>query len=161
MKETGMTQSQLSMVTGVSQGRISSYVNDRVGMTDEMLSYLGKPLGMKFKHTWDPVPIKHNRDERRSWMFHLRLSELLDDNLLNWLPTMESNLRTLRTTNRGEPHFGNVERWRRLVESRSVRDLRSVMVDPDRDGIEMREVSPFNGCLTERDRVEILRELRR
>lgn len=54
-----------------------------------------------------------------------------------------------------------MDRWQRIVDSRSLRDLQRVLVDTSTDGIEMREVSPMTGVLTEDERLGVLAGIRR
>ena len=56
----------------------------------------------------------------------------------------------------GQPHTRNVERWGRLVSSGDVSGLRRVLTGLDRDSIEMREVSPMGGLLSQEERQQVL-----
>jgi hypothetical protein len=65
----------------------------------------------------------------------------------------------LRHNVSGQPHERNPQRWASLVDNEGVRGLQRVMNGLDRDSIEMGEVSPMGGLLSERDRVQVLEEL--
>lgn len=161
LEKTGTSQGQLSRLTGVPQGRISTYVNGREGLSDDMLEYLLMPLGVEVEHTWTlPVP-ELTSTEQLSWEMHKRLSELLTkDTLESWHPKLCSNINRQRSSNRGQPHLRNIDRWHELIEGRDLRKLRHPMLDPSRNGVEMREVTPFVGLLPQDDRNRILQKER-
>ena len=97
------------------------------------------------------------RSERRSWVLHRRLSShLTRGSLVEWLPTIERNLRRLRAGVTGQPHVRNVARWTSLVEEGDVLGLHRVMTGLDRESIEMREVSPLGGLLSDVDRRRVM-----
>jgi hypothetical protein len=97
------------------------------------------------------------RSERRSWQLHRRVSsQLTRTNLQEWRPTIEGNLARLRDRVTGQPHRRNLDRWTSLVDSGDVLGLHRVLTGLDRDSIEMREVSPMGGLLSQDDRAGVL-----
>jgi hypothetical protein len=50
----------------------------------------------------------------------------------------------------------NLDRWQRLIDDGDVSGLHRVMTGLDTDSIEMREVSPMRGLLTQTERSEVL-----
>jgi len=56
----------------------------------------------------------------------------------------------------GQPHLRNLDRWRDLVVRDDVLGLHRVLTGLDRDSIEMREVSPMGGLMTQEERSEVL-----
>jgi hypothetical protein len=52
----------------------------------------------------------------------------------------------------------NLDRWESLVKHRDVPGLHRALTGLDRDSIEMREVSPMGGLLSEEARMRALRE---
>ena len=74
-----------------------------------------------------------------------------------WRPIILRNLTRLREGTRGQPHLRNLDRWQRLVEEGDVSSLHRVMTGLDTDSIEMREVSPMHGLLSQKERTEVLR----
>ena len=56
----------------------------------------------------------------------------------------------------GQPHTRNRERWQHLVKCGDILGLKRVLAGLDRESIEMREVSPMRGVLTEQDRLDVL-----
>lgn len=162
MRETGTTQSELSRTSGVHQSSLSQFLSGSVELSDRQLDRLLSCMGRRLEVVRRPVEPRLTRSERRSWMLHRRLSTLLTVELLRSEKSrLEENLERERSGVRGEVHLRNVDRWQKLLEQENLRELRRVLTGLDRQAIEMREVSPLGGLLPERDRLEILEELRR
>lgn len=103
-----------------------------------------------------------NLSERRTLVLHRVLAERLDAaTLASWTPRILANLDRLETGVQGRPHVQNLARWRRLVEAGHVEGIRAVLVSVEVNGIEMREVSPMAGILTEAERLAALNSIRR
>ena len=66
------------------------------------------------------------------------------------------NLKRLRDSVQGQPHVRNLDRWKRLVRDRDMHGLRQAMTGLDTDSVEMREVSPLGGLLSQEERSEVL-----
>lgn len=97
------------------------------------------------------------RSERRSWILHRALAKHLSPaTLTQWRPTIDRNLQRLHASVTGEPHTHNLRRWESLVTGADIRGLHHALTGLDRDSIEMREVSPMGGILSEGERVHIL-----
>lgn len=117
-------------------------------------------MGYRVEVSRSAVAVKLTRAERRSWMLHRQLaSHLTPLTLEQWSATIEENLRRLRLGVTGQPHTDNIERWAELVENRDVGGLRRVLTGLGREQIEMREVSPMGGLLSEQERTDVLRRL--
>lgn len=157
MLETGTTQSELSRLSGVKQPSISQFLSGRVEMSDDMLDRLLSCMGFRLEVLRRPVRRNLNRSTERSWQLHRRLSTHLSHGTLEeWRPTVLRNLKHLRDNVQGEPHVRNLERWHRLVHDRDLPGLRRVMTGLDNDSVEMREVSPLGGLLSQDERSEVL-----
>jgi transcriptional regulator with XRE-family HTH domain len=162
MLETGTTQSKLSRLSGVHQPSISQFLSGKVELSDEQLDRLLSCMGYRLEVVRRPVMPVLTRSERRSWMLHRRLSiHLTRRSLEDWIPKIERNIERERTSVSGRVHLRNVDRWQSLVESRDLGGLHRVMTGLDRDSIEMREVSPMGGLLSDVERLEVLDELRK
>lgn len=159
MVETGTTQSELSRISGVRQPSISQLLSGKIKMSDEQLDRLLSCMGRRLEVERRCVVPRLTRSERRSWLLHRRLSALLSPSRLEeWRPTINRNLRRLRTSVQGEPHDRNLGRWESLIERGDIPGLHRVLTGLDRDSIEMREVSPFGGILTPEERREVLEQ---
>lgn len=157
MLDTGTTQSELSRISCVRQPSISQFLSGRVELSDDMLDSLLSCMGFRLEVVRRPVKRELNRSTERSWQLHRRLStHLTSDSLEEWRPTIMRNLKRLRQSVQGQPHVRNLERWQRLVRERDVPGLRRVMTGLDTDSVEMREVSPMGGLLSQEERSEVL-----
>ncbi len=161
MDSTGISQVELSRVTGVPPSKISRYVSGKLEPSEPTLELMLSSLGLQVGFEVSPVPME--RTKRRSWLLHRLISHQLgitgiDDS--GW-ERMQRNLDRVRSNTQGPVHERNLDRWQHLIESRSLRNLQRVLVDTSTDGIEMREVSPMNGFLTEDERLGVLAGMRR
>lgn len=157
MLETSTTQSDLSRLSGVRQPSISGFLSGRVDLSDDQLERLLSCMGYRLEVVRRPVVPKLTRSERRSWQLHRRLSSLLNrDSLQEWRPSIERNVERLTDQVIGQPHERNLQRWRDLVDRDDLPGLHRVLTGLDRDSIEMREVSPMGGLLTQEQRSEAM-----
>ncbi|MDP3894646.1 XRE family transcriptional regulator [Nocardioides sp.] len=159
MLGTGTTQSGLSRLSGVHQPSISGFLSERVEISDDQLDRLLSCMGFRLEVVRRPVVPELNRSERRSWRLHRQLSILLTRETFDeWRPTLERNLDRLNSRVTGQPHERNLKRWRELIERGDLPGLHRVLTGLDRDSIQMREVSPMSGLLTQEQRREILEQ---
>jgi hypothetical protein len=122
-----------------------------------MLGRLLSCMGYRLEVVRRPVKSQLDRSAERSWRLHRRLStHLSPENFDEWRPTMLRNLERLRRSTRGQRHLRNLERWQRLVDHGDVPGLRRVMTGVDTDSVQMREVSPMSGLLSQEERSEAL-----
>ena len=157
MSETGTTQSLLSRWSGVHQPSISQFLTGRKELSDEMLERLLDCMGYRLEVIRRPVEPAMTRSEQRSWRLHRQLStHLTPQTLTEWRPQIEHRLEQIRSQVTGQPHTRNVERWERLVGVGDLSGLRRVLTGLDRDSIEMREVSPMGGLLSQEERQQVL-----
>ncbi|MDQ2636325.1 MAG: XRE family transcriptional regulator, partial [Actinomycetota bacterium] len=126
---------------------------------DEQLDRLLSCMGYRLEVVRHAVVPDLTRAERRSWKLHRQLStHLTHSSLMQWQHTILANLERLRGAVRGQPHLRNLDRWQVLVEGGDVSGLRRVLTGLDRDSIEMREVTPMGGLLSEQERLKVLAE---
>ena len=157
MLETGTSQSELSRVSGVRQPSISQFLSGRVDLSDDMLDRLLSGMGYRLEVIRHPVKSELHRSEERSWRLHRQLSSHLNSSTFEeWRPIMLRNLDRLLTGVRGQPHLRNLDRWQQLIDDRDLSGLHQVLTGLDLDSMEMREVSPMGGLLSEQERSEIL-----
>lgn len=157
MLDTDTTQSELSRLSGVRQPSISQFLSGRVELSDDQLDRLLSCMGYRLEVVRRPVVPELNRSDRRSWQLHRRLSTHLDRmSLEEWRPIIERNLKRLTEQVTGQPHERNLDRWRELVDGDDLPRLHRVLTGLDRDSIEMREVSPLSGLLSQQERTEVL-----
>jgi hypothetical protein len=115
-------------------------------------------MGYRLEITRQPVAPHLTRSERRSWKLHRELARhLTRSTLTQWQPTIEHNLRRLRSGVTGQPHMRNLDRWESVVTHGDLSGLRRILTGLARDWIEMREVSPMGGLLPDDERIRLLR----
>jgi len=157
MRETGTTQSELSRISGVRQPSISQYLSGRGHLSDRMLDRLLSCMGYHLEIVRRPVRPELGRSPERSWRLHRRLAtHLMPETFDQWRPIMLRNLQHLRDGVRGQPHLRNLDRWQRLIHDGDLPGLRQVMTGLDPDSVQMREVSPMRGLLSQQERSEVL-----
>lgn len=157
MRSTQTSQSELSRLSGVHQPSISQFLSGKADLSDEKLDSLLSCMGYRLEIVRRFVEPDLTRSERRSWLLHRRLSRSLTSSTLRlWEPVVHGNLARLRQRVSGQPHTRNLERWRQLVDQGDVRGMRRVLTGLDRDAIEMREVSPLGGLLSDEERITAL-----
>jgi len=157
MQTTGMTQSELSRISGVRQPSISQYLSGRVEMSDDMLDRLLSCMGYQLEVIRRPMQSELGRSTGQSWRLHRQLSTHLNtETFRQWRPSMLRNLRRLRSSTRGQPHLRNLDRWEQLIEEEDLLRLRRVMTGLDSDSVQMREVSPMGGLLPQDERSRVL-----
>lgn len=161
MVQTGTTQTTLSRISGVHQPSISQFLSHKIDFSDEHLDRLLSCMGFQLEVIRRPVAPDLTRSERRSWMLHRRLSSHLTRRTFElWRPRLIKNLARVRDGVQGLVHQGNLDRWSDLIISGDIVGLHTAMTGLDRRSIEMREVSPFSGLLSNEERLEVLHELR-
>lgn len=157
MLETGTSQSELSRLSGVRQPSISQTLSGRIDISDDQLDRLLSCMGYRVEVVRRPVKPELTRSEGRSWRLHRTLSRRLDEQTLHeWRPVIRENLTRLRSSVQGQPHERNLRRWGSLERSGDLGGLHRVLTGLDRDSIEMREVSPMSGLLSDEDRRKAL-----
>lgn len=158
MQQTGITQSELSRISGVRQPSISQHLSGRGHLSDDMLDRLLSCMGYRLEVVRRAVRQELGRSPKRSWELHRRLSShLTPATLSEWRPTMLENLERLREGTRGQPHLRNLDRWQRLINDGDLPRLHRVMTGLDTDSVEMREVSPMRGLLSQTERSDVLK----
>jgi hypothetical protein len=97
-----------------------------------------------------PVQRELTRSSELSWQLHRRPStHLTPESLDEWRPTILPNLESLRGSVQAQRHVINLDRWKQLVRGQDVPGLRRVRTGLDTDSVEMREVSPLGGPLSQ------------
>ncbi len=160
MLETGTTQSELSRISGVHQPSISQFLSSKVELSDDQLDRLLSCMGRRLDLVRVSVEPRLTRSERRSWLLHRRISsQLTRDSLEKWRPMIDRNLSRLGDGVTGQPHERNLERWASLIGRGDVAGVKRVLTGLDRESIELREVSPMSGLLSQEDRVDVLKRV--
>lgn len=157
MNKTNTSQTELSRLSGVRQPSVSQFLSGKKGLSDEQLDRLLSCMGQRLEVVVRPVEPTLTRSEHRSWLMHRRVAmRLTAKNFDSSLPTMLDNLDRVRRHTRGQPHERNMDEWKRILTEGDVNDVKRMLTGLSRHAIEMREVSPMAGLLTEDERLEAL-----
>lgn len=157
MDQTETGQSGLARLSGVHQPSISQFLAGKIDFSDEQLDRLLSCMGFRLEVVRRAITPELTRSEWRSWKMHRRLAtHLTSSTLAEWQPAIYQNLERLRSAVHGEPHKRNLGRWEQLATNGDVVGLRRVLTGLDRDAIEIREVTPMAGLLSDAERLEAL-----
>lgn len=160
MLTTQTSQTDLARMSGVHQPSISQFLSGAVTMSDSQLDRLLSCMGLRLEVVRRVTAPQMSRSERRSWLLHRSLARRLTAVTLEaWRPTINRNLEHRRSGVTGQPHERNLERWQTLMTAGDIGGLKRVMTGLDRESVEMREVSPLGGILTENERRDALAEV--
>lgn len=143
LSETGTSQSQLGRISGVFQTNISQFLTGRIEISDTMLARLLGCLGYELEVHYTARRASLSRAQWRSWDAHRRVSETIEEILLDQVPEITSRLRALRSRHRGTPKRALIDRWAAMIRTEDLPALRRVLVGLDTDSRAMREVSPM------------------
>jgi len=158
MRELGISQTELSGISGVKQPNISRYLSGRKPLGESVFDHLLSCMGFESRVRIEVVQPELTRSERRSWLLHRHVSSVLsDDRIESELPRLKRNLDRVRERSQGEPHESNIREWNDIFRDRDWLRLRRVLTGLDRHSIEMREVSPMSGLLSDSERRDVLK----
>ena len=97
------------------------------------------------------------REERTSWYLHRAVaSRLLTRDRERILAAARTNLGRLRGNVRGPQAHAWLDRWQAALDGTTT-DLIALMLDASPQGVDLRQVSPFAGALTQDERLAALR----
>jgi transcriptional regulator with XRE-family HTH domain len=153
----GLTMQQLAERLGVSHAAVSQMEKSEAEGTIKIatLSRALDALGSRLEVLSVPVaPAAHlqRREERVSWELHRAVAIKLLANPEPVLARVPENIRRIRENVRGELPNQWLDDWARLT-STSLADTIKVMLDTSPYGIEMRQNGPFQGVLTNQERL--------
>lgn len=153
-REAGVTQRELAQRGGTSQSAIAAYETDAKSPTIKTVQRLASSLGLELFVAFMP---RMTREDRRSLAFHRAIARLLQDNPAPAMERARRNLAKLRALHpHAQPLLGQWESWLALPAEELVPRLLGV----EMTAREMRQVSPFAGLLSPRERARILRAFR-
>jgi transcriptional regulator with XRE-family HTH domain len=155
----GISQSELSRRSGVSQGRISAYLADRHQLSVVQLSRLLEALDFDVRLSL--VPTGQRRDVTRRWVLHRAVAEKLRTAPPEgWRQHALANLARSRTTVHGSLPQRCLDEWERLLADGDPERVVNVLLALGEREEEMRALSPFAGLLTEEERLRALADAR-
>jgi putative transcriptional regulator len=153
--QVGVTQKRLAESAGTSQPTIASYESGTKSPTLDTIQRLAKALNLEAVVTFVP-PM--TREDRRSLALHLAIIEKIKAHPIS---SVERARRTLALTSDRQPDArALLEEWERWL-SLPLFELEARCLDTGLLARDMRQVTPFAGLLSARERVEVLKRFRK
>jgi hypothetical protein len=145
---------------GVSLGSVQGWERSEVRGTAQLntieraLTELGEEFvtASKRRGTLRAEPLER-REERVALELHRAVAQKLIDDPNRVLDFVPGNVARLAERVRGDVGHSWLAEWSELAEVGSIGGLVDVMLGTDRRSIDMRQVSPFMGVLTEPERL--------
>ena len=151
----GLTQQQLADAAGTSQSTVAAYEGGRKSPTWRTMERLAQSTGCHLEVCYLP-PL--TREDRRSLALHAAIVARLRDDPPAVLANARASLARMRALHPGARLLLN--EWRLLLR-RPLAALLPVMLDPAPWSRELRQVTPFTGILSARERAEVYRAFAR
>jgi transcriptional regulator with XRE-family HTH domain len=154
-RQAGITQRELAEMGGTSQSTIAAYETGAKSPTIRTVENLARSQNLEMSVTYLP---QMTREDKRSLAFHRAIVEVLRKDPVTILSRAKRNLEKLSKMHPGAHMlFDQWKDWLILP----LENLASKILDPLPEAREMRQVSPFSGVLSPKQRAQILRQFRR
>lgn len=153
--QTGVTQKTLARMAGTSQPTIASYEAGKKSPTLETLERLAKSLGLEATVAFVP-PL--TREDLRSLAYHRAVVEKLKREPSVVLARARRNLRSMSASNPDAKRL--FDHWKEALNS-PLDDLIAYCLDFGLLSRDMRQVTPFSGILTAKERLEVIKRFRK
>lgn len=148
----GVTQQQLANAAGTSQSAVAAYEGGRKSPTWRTVERLAQAVGCHMELRVLP-PL--TREDRRSIALHAAIAVRLREDPPTVLAHARASLARMRALHPGAQPL--LDEWRLLLR-RPVDALTPVLLDPSPWSRELRQVTPFTGILSARERAQVYRE---
>jgi len=140
---------------GTSQSTIAAYETGAKSPTLRTVENLARSQNLEMWVTYLP---QMTREDKRSLAFHRAIVEILRKDPVPVLTRVKRNLEKLTEMHPGaQLLFNQWKDWLTLP----LENLASKILDPLAEAREMRQVSPFSGLLSPKQRARILRQFRK
>ncbi|HKY14424.1 MAG TPA: helix-turn-helix transcriptional regulator [Microthrixaceae bacterium] len=147
----GWTQAELARAAATSQPTIAAYETGAKSPTWRTVERLAAAAGLAcYPFVGPPM----TRDQERSLVLHRHLAERLVADPRRVLSTARRTLATMEEANPGAKPL--LEEWSRIID-RPLEEVVSQLLDPSEHGRDLRQVTPFAGVLSARERAAIVR----
>lgn len=151
----GLTQQELATVAGTSQSAIAAYESGRKSPTWRTIERLGEATGCMLDMRCVP---SLTREDRRSIALHTAICARLQEDPQGVLARARASLKRMHLLHPGARPL--LDEWRLLLR-RPLPALIPVLLDPSPWSRELRQVTPFTGVLSARERTEVYRQFAR
>jgi transcriptional regulator with XRE-family HTH domain len=148
---SGLTQRQLAEAAGTSQPTVAAYESGAKSPTWRTIERLASASAHHVELRFVPAL---TREDRRSLALHAAIAERLRAEPGPVLASARRSLARMRSQHPGARQL--LDEWRVLLR-RPLSALVAVLLDPDPWARELRQVTPFTGLLSARERKEVLR----
>lgn len=152
--KAGLSQQQLARSAGTSQPAIAAYEAGRKSPTLKTLQRISYAAGLE-PHLVFVAPM--SREDKRSLAFHRAITDSLKKDPTSVINRARRNLDKLRELHPDASTL--LEEWQRWLDL-PVDTITYKIECPDTHAREMRQVSPFSGILSNRERVAVLKKFR-
>ncbi|MCB0412190.1 MAG: helix-turn-helix domain-containing protein [Bdellovibrionales bacterium] len=150
-----LTQSELAQRGSTSQPTIAAYEADMKSPTVATLIKIAKGAGLETIISYTP---KFTREDSRSLAYHEAIGSKLQADSDAMINKARANLKTLRNLHPDARALLDLwEAWLSLP----LESLLSCMLSVDLLGRDMRQVTPFSGALSARERLNVIKNFRR
>ncbi|MBI3295113.1 MAG: helix-turn-helix transcriptional regulator [Deltaproteobacteria bacterium] len=154
-RQAGLTQTQMAKRAGTSQPTIAAYEGGTKSPTLSTLQNLAASLGLELTVIFTPAM---TREDRRSLAYHRAVAEVLRRDPDSARKLARRNLKTMTSIHVGpEALFKSWSEWL----SRPLEELILRMLDPSQEGRDLRQVSPFAGLLSSKERIKVINQFRK
>ncbi len=145
----GLTQQQLATAAGTSQSTVAAYEGGGKSPTWRTMERLAQSAGCHLEVRYLP-PL--TREDRRSLALHAAIAARLRDDPTAVMAQARVSLARMRALHPGARLL--LDEWRLLLR-RPLAALLPVMLDRSPWSRELRQVTPFTGILSARERTEV------
>jgi transcriptional regulator with XRE-family HTH domain len=150
-----LTQQQLAEAAGTSQPTVAAYESGRKSPTWRTVERLADAAGY---HADLRIVPALTREDRRSLALHAAIAEHLRAEPEHVLSKARASLARMRSQNPGARQL--LDEWKVLLR-RPVSALLPILVDAEPWARELRQVTPFTGILSAKERKEVLHDFAR
>lgn len=153
--QLGLTQQDLAKQAGTSQATIALYETGAKSPTLSTLHRIAKTLGLEVIIHYVP---SFTREDYRSLAYHQRVVSHLQKDFVSVKKQAKKNLVKMKKLHPDAKALFNVWRlWLTLPRE----ELSARILDPGMWARDMRQVSPFAGILSPKERVQVIREFQK
>lgn len=150
----GWTQSRLAVAAGTSQPTIAAYESNSKSPAWRTIERVAGAAGLA---CYPAVTTPMTRDQERSLALHQAISGVLADEPDAVIGRARANVATMRAASVQVVPL--IEEWENILATSPTR-IASAMLDPGLHGRDLRQVTPFAGVLSVRQRSEVYTSFR-
>ena len=155
--EADLSQQALADAAGTSQPTVAAYESGRVTPNVDTLDRLLSVCGYRMEFVADIDPPRWTRVEEKSLAVHRSIAARLLQDPPSTLKKARGNLAKLRSADRGNSTRW-LDEWDDLLDQSSD-EIATAMLARTQHAIDLRQMTPFAGVLTDTERRKALRSV--